>query len=87
MLIQSHAGEIQLLPALPAAWPTGSVKGIRARGGFEVDMSWENGELKAVTVHSLNGNPCKVSYGKRTWKSKTQKGNSYSLNNRLKISK
>ncbi len=84
MIMQSHAGEIQILPALPSAWPTGSVKGLRARGGFEVDMSWENGEMKSVTIHSLNGQPCKVTYGKKTWKSKTEAGKTYHLNQKLK---
>jgi len=63
MLLQSCAGEIELLPALPKAWPSGSIKGLRARGGFELDIQWKDSSLVNVTVRSLAGGSCRLRYG------------------------
>ena len=60
MLVQSHEGHIVFLPALPTAWPTGSVRGLRARGGFELDFAWEDGKLRAATIRSILGNECRI---------------------------
>ena len=65
MLLESHTGEIELLPALPKAWPKGEVKGLRARGGFEVDVAWEDGRLAGATVRSVTGKKCVVRYGEQ----------------------
>jgi alpha-L-fucosidase 2 len=78
MLLQSRIGnptapfatafepEIELLPELPAAWPEGSIRGLRARGGFEVDIAWANGALTAASVRSLIGGIAILRYGETT---------------------
>jgi alpha-L-fucosidase 2 len=62
MLLQSQRGEIRLLPALPAAWPAGVIRGLRARGGFQVEIQWEQGTLRSATISSKSGGSTPVRY-------------------------
>ena len=66
MLLQSQNGEVHLLPALPDAWPEGSIRGLRARDGFEVSIAWKGGKLVSATISSRSGGDCLVRYAGRT---------------------
>jgi alpha-L-fucosidase 2 len=79
MLLQSHNGEVQLLPALSPAYPTGSVRGLCARGNFEVNIAWENGVLKNAEILSKSGGKCIVRYKEKTIEILTEKGKTYCL--------
>ena len=85
MLLQSQVDKIELLPALPDAWKNGSVSGLRARGGFKVDETWQNGKLTSATIRSDTGGPCNVSYGAKTVELNIKKGKSVSLSGNLDL--
>ncbi|MCP3915981.1 MAG: glycoside hydrolase family 95 protein [bacterium] len=83
MLLQSHADEIHLLPALPAAWGSGELRGFRARGGFELDLRWSDGKLEELTLRSKLGRPCRLRYGEVKVELETEVGVSYHRDGRL----
>ena len=78
-LLQSHAGEISLLPALPPSWKNGSVTGLRARGGFEVNIEWKDGKLTKSKIKSLLGNPCVVRVNGKTTNYTPAKGETIAI--------
>jgi alpha-L-fucosidase 2 len=85
MLLQSHAGEIDLLPALPKEWPDGFIHGLVARGGFEVDIDWKEGKLHSVSILSKLGNRCKLRYGLQILELPTEKGKRYTFDASLAV--
>ena len=85
MLLQSHTGELHLLPALPSAWPHGSVRGLRARGAFSVDIDWKDGRLEKAVILSHAGAPCMVRLGEKTFQFKTERRERYRFDRNLKL--
>jgi alpha-L-fucosidase 2 len=83
MLLQSHAGLLHLLPALPKDWPTGKVAGLRARGNFTVGLGWKDGALSRATLVSHSGGPCALRYRDHVADLKTEPGKRYDLSPEL----
>ncbi|MDQ0113971.1 glycoside hydrolase family 95 protein [Paenibacillus harenae] len=83
MLLQSHAGVIHLLPALPQDWASGSYRGLRAKGGIEVDATWESGRLGRTTIKADKACEVSVRYGGETVKLTLEAGLSYRLDGEL----
>ncbi len=87
LLVQSHTKYIDILPALPDELKGGEVKGICARGGFVLDMKWQNGQLQTMQVFSKTGNECVLRYKGKVYSFKTVKGKTYQLNTELELAK
>ncbi|WP_416148631.1 glycosyl hydrolase family 95 catalytic domain-containing protein [Salipaludibacillus sp. HK11] len=79
LLLQSHNKKIHLFPALPKEWRKGNVSGLKARGGFEVDLSWDEGKLTCATIYSLKGENCVILYNNESIDLKTTEGQTYQL--------
>jgi len=84
MLLQSHNGEVRILPALPDAWPEGSVHGLKARGNFEVGIEWSKGAAGLITVKSLSGAPLNLNYRGNSVFMETEKDILYTFDSHLK---
>ena len=84
MLLQSQNGTVQILPALPAAWPEGEIKGLKARGNFEVSIRWRDGGAEKITVKSLSGAPLNLAYRGNSNFMETKKGMVYKFDSNLK---
>ena len=79
MLLQSHAGCLDLLPSLPDAWAKGSIKGLCARGNFGVDLAWDGGKLTQARITANVGGMCHIRYGKLKLSLRTEKGKTYTV--------
>lgn len=79
MLLQSHAGCLDLLPSLPDAWAKGSIKGLRARGNFGVDLTWDGGKLTQARITANVGGMCHIRYGELKLSLRTEKGKTYNV--------
>lgn len=79
MLLQSHAGCLDLLPSLPDAWAKGSIKGLRARGNFGVDLAWDGGKLTQARITANVGGMCHIRYGELKLSLRTEKGKTYNV--------
>ena len=85
MLVQSQTGEIELLPALPAVWPSGKISGLRARGGYEVGEEWKDGKLVSATIKNISGDgSAKIRYGNLTAELHLERGAQQTLGPDLK---
>jgi alpha-L-fucosidase 2 len=85
MLVQSDQHVIDLLPALPDAWKQGKVTGLRARGGFEISMTWNDGKLTSASIRSDQGEPCRVRYNGTALELKLTQGQTATLDGYLAV--
>lgn len=83
MLLQSQNEELNILPALPVEWKTGFVKGLKARGNFEVNLIWDNGKLNFAEIKSLSGSICNIRYDDKILSFETKPGMKYKIDSRL----
>jgi alpha-L-fucosidase 2 len=79
MLMQSHQGYIELLPALPREWAKGQIRGLRARGGFEINMSWSDYKITRLKITSHAGTPLRVKVNGKLIEKNTVKGETFRL--------
>ena len=85
LIVQSHQGYIDILPALPVEIPNGAIKGLRTRGGFIIDLSWKDGVLTTLEIQSSAGGKCSIHYQDKKIEFDTKAGESFKLNSNLKL--